>query len=83
MLYLVNNGIKWAEMPVDLPPWKAVYRFFRRWQHPSRSSVSRRALSFCSTVAVSGDGSAWSTAATNSVTVSVTRCLFHDHQLHR
>lgn len=32
ILYLVNNGIKWAAMPVDFPPWKAVYRFFRRWQ---------------------------------------------------
>ena len=32
VLYLVNNGIKWTEMPVDFPPWKAVYRFFRRWQ---------------------------------------------------
>jgi transposase len=32
VFYLVNNGIKWTEMPVDFPPWKAVYRFFRRWQ---------------------------------------------------
>lgn len=32
ILYLVSNGIKWAGMPVDFPPWKAVYRFFRRWQ---------------------------------------------------
>ncbi|MFE6904747.1 IS5 family transposase [Streptomyces sp. NPDC057717] len=32
VLYLVSNGIKWTEMPVDFPPWKAVYRFFRRWQ---------------------------------------------------
>ncbi|MBC9719605.1 transposase [Streptomyces sp. TRM66268-LWL] len=32
VLHLVNNGIKWTQMPVDVAPWKAVYRFFRHWQ---------------------------------------------------
>ncbi|GGJ48681.1 transposase [Streptomyces brasiliensis] len=32
ILYLVDNGIKWSGMPVDFPPWKTVYRFFRRWR---------------------------------------------------
>jgi transposase len=30
--YLVDNGIKWRNMPVDFPPWKRVYAFFRRWR---------------------------------------------------
>ncbi|WP_159012061.1 IS5 family transposase [Streptomyces sp. NRRL F-5123] len=32
ILYLTDNGIRWTAMPVDLPPRKAVYRFFRRWR---------------------------------------------------
>ncbi|WP_406724465.1 IS5 family transposase [Streptomyces sp. GD-15H] len=51
VLYLVNNGIKWTEMPVDFPPWKAVYRFFRRWaacgfldaQHDALRELARKA----------------------------------------
>jgi transposase len=30
--YLVDNGIKWRAMPVDVPPWDRVYAFFRRWR---------------------------------------------------
>lgn len=44
VLYLVNNGIKWTEMPVDFPPWKAVYRFFRRWQASGFLDVLHDAL---------------------------------------
>jgi transposase len=29
--YLTRNGIEWRAMPVDFPPWQAVYAFFQRW----------------------------------------------------
>src|SRR5687768_17362172 len=29
---LVDNGIKWRNMPADFSPWKRVYAFFRRWR---------------------------------------------------
>jgi transposase len=29
--YLVDNGVKWRNLPEDFPPWKGVYAFFRRW----------------------------------------------------
>ena len=29
--YLVDNGVKWRAMPVDLPGARKVYDFFRRW----------------------------------------------------
>jgi len=29
--YLVDNGIKWRNLPNDLPPWKTVYHYFREW----------------------------------------------------
>jgi len=29
--YLVRNGIEWRAIPVDFPPWRAVYAFFERW----------------------------------------------------
>jgi transposase len=29
--YLVRNGIEWRAMPVDFPPWRAVYAFYERW----------------------------------------------------
>jgi transposase len=29
--YVVRNGIEWRAMPVDLPPWEAVYAFWDRW----------------------------------------------------
>ena len=30
--YLVDNGCKWRALPVDLPPWAVVYRYFRRFE---------------------------------------------------
>jgi transposase len=30
--YLVDNGIKWAAMPCDFPPFKRVHAFFTRWR---------------------------------------------------
>jgi transposase len=29
--YVVRNGIEWRALPVDFPPWSAVYAFFQRW----------------------------------------------------
>ncbi|MCA1706044.1 MAG: transposase [Actinobacteria bacterium] len=29
--YVVGNGIEWRALPVDFPPWEAVYAFFQRW----------------------------------------------------
>lgn len=39
--YVVRNGIEWRAMPVDFPPWEAVYAFWDRWsrrQLPQRLS---------------------------------------------
>ncbi|GIV04521.1 MAG: hypothetical protein KatS3mg016_0096 [Fimbriimonadales bacterium] len=32
MLYVLVNGIRWRDLPRDLPPWQTVYYHFRRWQ---------------------------------------------------
>jgi transposase len=29
--YVVKNGVEWRALPVDFPPWEAVYAFFERW----------------------------------------------------
>lgn len=29
--YVVRNGIEWRAVPVDFPPWTAVYAFYDRW----------------------------------------------------
>jgi transposase len=29
--YVVRNGIEWRAVPVDFPPWEAVYAFWERW----------------------------------------------------
>jgi transposase len=29
--YVVRNGIEWRAVPVDFPPWEAVYAFYERW----------------------------------------------------
>jgi transposase len=31
MSYVVKNGVEWRALPVDFPPWEAVYAFFERW----------------------------------------------------
>jgi len=31
VFYLVRNSIEWRALPVDFPPWEAVYAFFQRW----------------------------------------------------
>jgi transposase len=29
--YLTRYGIEWRALPIDFPPWTAVYAFFERW----------------------------------------------------
>jgi len=29
--YVTKYGIEWRALPVDFPPWEAVYAFFERW----------------------------------------------------
>jgi len=29
--YVVKNGVEWRALPVDFPPWEAVYAFWERW----------------------------------------------------
>ncbi|MCA1695318.1 MAG: transposase, partial [Actinobacteria bacterium] len=29
--YVTRYGIEWRALPVDFPPWQAVYAFFERW----------------------------------------------------
>ena len=31
--YVVRNGIEWRALPVDFPPWEAVYAFYERWNN--------------------------------------------------
>ena len=31
--YVTRYGIEWRALPVDFPPWEAVYAFFLRWNH--------------------------------------------------
>ena len=30
ILYKIDNGCKWRNLPHDFPPWQTVYSFFRR-----------------------------------------------------
>ena len=32
LFYVVKGGIPWRQMPNDLPPWKTVYYYFRKFQ---------------------------------------------------
>jgi transposase len=29
--YLDHNGVVWRALPVDFPPWRTVYHYFRKW----------------------------------------------------
>ena len=29
--YVTKYGVEWRALPVDFPPWEAVYAFFTRW----------------------------------------------------
>lgn len=33
VFYLLRAGCAWRLLPHDLPPWYAVYRYFRQWQN--------------------------------------------------
>src|SRR5512141_3334564 len=32
IFYLLQSGCSWRMLPVDLPPWKTVYHYFRMWR---------------------------------------------------
>ena len=32
ILYVVVQGVKWRDIPGDLPPWSTVYTYFRNWR---------------------------------------------------
>ena len=32
IFYMVRSGCAWRMLPHDLPPWKTVYTYFRRWR---------------------------------------------------
>jgi putative transposase len=32
MSYVLRTGCAWRQMPHDLPPWQAVYHYFRLWR---------------------------------------------------
>jgi putative transposase len=32
IFYIVRAGCAWRMLPHDLPPWKTVYHYFRRWR---------------------------------------------------
>ncbi|WP_107098477.1 IS5 family transposase [Streptomyces hirsutus] len=32
VFYVTDNGVKWANLPVDFPPFRRVHAFARRWQ---------------------------------------------------
>ncbi len=31
IFYLVDNGVRWRDLPADFPPWQTVYGFLTRW----------------------------------------------------
>jgi transposase len=31
VFYVARNGVEWRALPVDFPPWEAVWKFFERW----------------------------------------------------
>jgi len=35
IFYLLRSGCSWRMLPHDLPPWQAVYSYFRKWKHDS------------------------------------------------
>jgi putative transposase len=39
ILYLVQTGCQWRQLPHGFPPWQSVYRYFRDWQ---RKGVIRK-----------------------------------------
>ena len=44
IFYIVRNGCAWRMLPLDLPPWKTVYTYFRRWRKDGKWERVNRAL---------------------------------------
>ncbi len=32
IFYVLRSGCQWPMMPHDLPPWKTIYTYFRKWR---------------------------------------------------
>jgi putative transposase len=39
ILYVTHNGGGWRALPVDFPPWRTVYEYFRSWE---KNGVTKR-----------------------------------------
>lgn len=44
IMYVLNNGIKWRELPSDFPHWRVVYGYFYDWKQEGRLSQALRGL---------------------------------------
>jgi putative transposase len=44
MLYVVRGGVPWRMLPNDFPPWRLVYKTFRRWSEQGRFRKMTRRL---------------------------------------
>jgi transposase len=40
VLYVLNNGCKWRNLPHDFPKWENVYRYFVIWNEPKENGIS-------------------------------------------
>jgi hypothetical protein len=40
--YVTKYGVKWRALPVDFPPWEAVYAFFAQWTTPGLAAPAGR-----------------------------------------
>lgn len=47
IFYIVRRGCAWRFLPVNFPPWKTVYHYFRQcrqdstWERPTRRRAKR------------------------------------------
>ncbi len=39
ILYILRSGCAWRLLPHDLPPWKTVYHYFRRWSQDGTITI--------------------------------------------
>ena len=44
IFYILRSGCAWRMLPHDLPPWKTVYHYFRKWQKEGTWECINKAL---------------------------------------
>ncbi len=44
ILYLLNNGTKWRNLPKQYPRWEIVYYYFKRWNHTGQLQQIQQVL---------------------------------------